>query len=503
MSIRRHNPMSSKPRLRRGARCLLVSGLAIAGLLQAEEMGTRGPPSLHGRIGVPHADAGAGPVSLLFANPSGVAETIHNSGAVDTSNEFFQVLGTNGRTCETCHQARAGWSVTPASVQARFDATDGTDPIFRTNDGSNSPHADVATVEERRRAFSLLLTKGLIRIGLPIPSEAEFELTGASDPYGFASTAELSLFRRPLPATNLSQFDTVMWDGRETFEDAGSTDCIVGTATCFASHAFNLADQANGATVGHAQAAQPLTLAQRTSIVAFELGLATAQRYDANAHNLAADGARGGALALAAQPFYFGINDFAYGDYRRATTFDAVAFTLFGAWNTGAPAQDISATAVARRAIARGEALFNSRPFTVEGVAGFNDRIGVSAIQGTCSVCHNAPNSGSTSLPTTMDIGISAAARRTPDVPLYTLRNRITGETLSTTDPGRGLVTGRWDDVGKFKVPSLRALAARAPYFHDGSADDLAAVVAFYDQRFRMHLSADEASDLVAFLRAL
>jgi len=102
-----------------------------------------------------------------------------------------------------------------------------------------------------------------------------------------------------------------------------------------------------------------------------------------------------------------------------------------------------------------------------------------------------------------MDIGVSAAARRTPDVPLYTLRNRITGETLSTTDPGRGLVTGRWDDVGRFKVPSLRALAARAPYFHDGSADDLAAVVAFYDQRFRMHLSADEASDLVAFLRAL
>jgi len=466
-------------------------------------MGTRGPASFRSRIGVPHADAGAGPVSLMFGNPSGVAETIHSTGAVDTTNEFFQVLGTNGRSCETCHQARDGWSVTPASVQARFDATDGTDPIFRTNDGSNSPHADVTTLDARRRAFSLLLTKGLIRVGLPVPPGAEFELASIGDPYGFATAAELSLFRRPLPATNLSQFDTVMWDGRETFEDAGSADCIVGTAICFASHAFNLADQANGATVGHAQAAQPLTSAQRNSIVAFELGLATAQRYDATAHNLAADGARGGAFTLAAQPFYFGINDFAYGDYRRATAFDAAAFTLFEAWSKGAPAQDTSATVTARRAIARGEALFNSRQFAVEGVAGFNDRIGVAVIQGTCSVCHNAPNSGSASLPTTMDIGVSAAARRTPDVPLYTLRNRITGETLSTTDPGRGLVTGRWDDVGRFKVPSLRALAARAPYFHDGSADDLAAVVAFYDQRFRMHLSADEASDLVAFLRAL
>ncbi len=145
---------------------------------------------------------------LLFANPSGVAETIHSSGAIDTSNGFFQVLGANGRSCDTCHQASDGWSVTPSSVQARFDASAGTDPIFRTNDGSNSPHADVATLDARRRAFGLLLSKGLIRIGLPVPADAEFELAEVDDPYGFASAAELSLFRRPLPATNLSQLDT-------------------------------------------------------------------------------------------------------------------------------------------------------------------------------------------------------------------------------------------------------------------------------------------------------
>jgi len=102
-----------------------------------------------------------------------------------------------------------------------------------------------------------------------------------------------------------------------------------------------------------------------------------------------------------------------------------------------------------------------------------------------------------------MDIGVAAGTRRARDVPLYTLRNKSTGERIAVTDPGRALISGRWDDVGKFKVPSLRALAARPPYFHDGSAADLAAVVEFYDKRFRIHFTADEAADLVAFLNAL
>ena len=80
---------------------------------------------------------------------------------------------------------------------------------------------------------------------------------------------------------------------------------------------------------------------------------------------------------------------------------------------------------------------------------------------------------------------------------------RTTGELIRTTDPGRALVTGRWRDISKFKGPILRGLSARAPYFHNGFAADLSAVVDFYDSRFDMHLTAGEKSDLVAFLRAL
>jgi len=74
---------------------------------------------------------------------------------------------------------------------------------------------------------------------------------------------------------------------------------------------------------------------------------------------------------------------------------------------------------------------------------------------------------------------------------------------LRTTDPGRALITGRWHDIGRFKGPTLRALAARAPYFHNGSADGLKDVVRFYDERFGIGFSEQEKEDLVAFLKAL
>ena len=65
------------------------------------------------------------------------------------------------------------------------------------------------------------------------------------------------------------------------------------------------------------------------------------------------------------------------------------------------------------------------------------------------------------------------------------------------------MVTGRWADIGKFKGPVLRALAARAPFFHNGSAATLEEVVEVYETRFHLGLSAQEKADLAAFLRSL
>ena len=83
------------------------------------------------------------------------------------------------------------------------------------------------------------------------------------------------------------------------------------------------------------------------------------------------------------------------------------------------------------------------------------------------------------------------------------VRNTASGETVQATDPGRAMFTGRWADIGKFKGPILRGLAARARYFHNGSAATIADVVAFYDTRFHIGLTPQEMADLVAFLGSL
>jgi cytochrome c peroxidase len=121
----------------------------------------------------------------------------------------------------------------------------------------------------------------------------------------------------------------------------------------------------------------------------------------------------------------------------------------------------------------------------------------------SCRVCHNSSNNGTNINNTLFDIRTSSAEARTPDLPLYTFRNRTTGEILQLTDAGQGNITGRWDDLGLFKTPTLRGLAARAPYFHNGIAATLEDVVRHYEKHFGFIFTDEERADLVAFLNAL
>jgi len=87
---------------------------------------------------------------------------------------------------------------------------------------------------------------------------------------------------------------------------------------------------------------------------------------------------------------------------------------------------------------------------------------------------------------------------------LYTRRHTLPPfETIQTTDPGRAMITGKWKDIGRFKGPVLRALAARAPYFHNGVAANLQQVVDFYNKRFQIGLSQQQMQDLINFLQTL
>lgn len=442
------------------------------------------------------------PLSLIGINRHGADRTHSSTGFIDFGNAFFKQFGTNDRTCATCHVPTEGWTITPEGVRDRFEKTKGLDPLFRLVDGANSPLEDISTVQKRHQAYSMLLKKANIRVGIGIPMDAEFELDAVDDPYGFASATELSLFRRPMPTTNLKFISAVMWEGRETTLDSNSSNCIYGTAICFSPVSFDLATQANHATLGHAEGLAHLTQAEREEIVAFEMGLFTAQEYDNHAGKLSSNGANGGPKRLITQTYYFGINDTLAGDYRTRAPFDPKVMSLYDAWGRNSSRLSNNRRK-ARAAIARGEVLFNTKPIRISGVKGINDDLGVNTLPGTCTTCHNTPNSGNHSIPMPLDIGISDASRRTPDMPLYTLRNKVTGKTIQTTDPGRALITGKWKDIGRFKGPVLRALASRPPYFHDGSAKDLSAVVNFYNNRFGIGLSEQEKADLIVFLASL
>lgn len=414
-------------------------------------------------------------------NDAGRAQTATSAGAVDTSNPFFQSLGTNGRTCNSCHEAETGWTITPERLQARFEATGGLDPVFVRLDGADSPTAANGSVNERRAASKNLLTRGTLRVGLPRTRPAptwDIDIEILNDPRNTnaltATNNQVSFFRRPIPTTNLRFTAAINWDGRNTPDLTNMRPGLLA--------------QSNGATTGHAQGAA-LPDATRAAIVDFELGLVTAQVKHEEAGPLDANGGKGGPELLLTQPFAINANS--------GPDFNRKVFDLYDAWdrdgehgNKDKGEKDNHGNGD-RSDVAAGQRIFNEKTFGPN-----NDR--------TCSGCHNAPNVGSSTRFAFFDVGVSAAARWNGDVPLYRVRQRSNpANTIDTTDPGRAMITGAFADVNKFKVPGLRGLAARAPYFHDGSARSVADVVRHYESQFHIAFEDDEKEQLVAFLESL
>ena len=238
---------------------------------------------------------------------------------------------------------------------------------------------------------------------------------------------------------------TINWDGGNT------TGPII--------HA-SLINQA-GRNVTGAQQGLPAPPEVLEDIVNFQESLFSAQIIMPGVGRLDSDGAYGGAEALSNM------------------TKQAGRFDLFDAWENNENPR--------RAQIARGQALFN------------NPNSG----GGRCGGCHSSANNGTNINNVLFDIRVASAEARTPDLPLYTFRNKTTGETRQLTDAGRGQVTGLWNDLGRFKTPTIRALAARAPYFHNGTAATLDDVVRHYERHLGFVFTDQERADLVAFLTAL
>src|SRR5215510_5371521 len=386
------------------------------------------------------------PNNKPIENPEGFAATYSTQGFVDLTGEYFQAQGTNGRSCASCHTPEDVWSITPGTLQRLFDETDGTHPVFNALD-ANNPALDLSTVEARREAFSMMLTRGVFRRGGGLAVNREWDIIAVDDPHRFADVTRLVEWRRVMPTINFHVGSaTVNWDGGNSVGD----DLRAG-----------LVNQATRNVTG-AQQGQPAPAEVIGNIVDFESSLFTAQLIAPGVGRLDAAGARGGPEALS--------------NMSKA----AGRFDLFDAWaGHGNP----------RRAqIARGQELFNNK----------------TSLSGrTCNGCHNSANNGTNINNLLFDIRTASAEARTPDLPLYTFRNRTTGETRQLTDAGRGNITGLWNDLGRFKTPTLRALSARAPYFHNGIASTIEDVVRHYETHLGFVFTCEERADLVAFLKAL
>jgi cytochrome c peroxidase len=389
-------------------------------------------------------DAQQLPNNLPHPNPGGKAATFSTQGHVDLTGEFFQAQGTNGRSCASCHIAEDAWSINPGTLQDLFDQTGGTHPVFNLLD-ANNPNMDVSTPEARLAAYSMMLSRGVFRRGgVPRPN-SEWELIAVEDPHGFANLNRLVHWRRVMPTINFAQGSlTVNWDGGNS-----GVDLISGLNTQAARN------------ITGAQQGPPAPPEVIDDIVNFERSLSTAQLIVPGVGRLDSDGAKGGPEELSNM-------DKAQG-----------RFDLFDAW--------VGHSNPRRAQIARGQEIFNS--------TNANGR--------SCNGCHNSANNGTNINNTLFDVRVASAEARTPDLPLYTFRNRTTGETRQLTDAGRGNITGLWNDLGRFKTPTLRALAARAPYFHNGIAPTLTDVVLHYERHLGFVFTDQERADLVAFLNAL
>src|SRR5260370_2019962 len=252
------------------------------------------------------------PNGVFFPNPGGASQTYSTAGGgIDLTGPFFQSVGTNGRSCGTCHQPSDGMSISAADVQQRFVQTRGKDPIFRPVDGSNCNHnIDVSTFDGMSAAYSLLRTRGLIRIAIAVPANADYRVVGVNNPYGCNESDVISMYRRPLPSTNLRFLSTVMFDGRESSPLMGTQKITyVLPPHNLDNLLFDLAHQSVDATINHAQGdgTRP-TPAEQQQIVNFEMALFTAQTIGNYAGRLDAHGASGGPIALATQPFFLSFN---------------------------------------------------------------------------------------------------------------------------------------------------------------------------------------------------
>jgi cytochrome c peroxidase len=301
----------------------------------------------------------------------GTASTNRFNGG--STNGFFVPLGTNGRTCVTCHVADDAYTISPGTVK-KVARKNFRDPLFNSFDGGSDCPPPVSTQLPDARNSTMLLENALIREQIGIPSGANFSLVTATNPKNCqippgspAISGKLVLFRRPLPSTNLFFLSDVRWDGRETVLPITTGPNFTNIEPLV----FDVSSQANHASIAHELSPSILGTQELADIVEFERNLFTAQLSIEPLNDLGDRGGPGYIAKKVAPGFFIGQND------PLGKDFSSKVFTLFAAWEPKSGDRDADARAhppltELQKAIGEGEKIFNTRTFTIANVQGLN-----------------------------------------------------------------------------------------------------------------------------------
>lgn len=395
-------------------------------------------------------------------------------------------LGGNGRSCADCHMPSEGFQLSPMAARARFDALrekleqnkNADDPLFRPVDAD-----DFRINGENAIDFSNLLDNGLVRVTMPLPLNVKLIDPATGQP---SEETSVDLWRAVMPVLNVAITgpDGVLpiWppgaprppimgqDPNGPNRQGGyQHDARFGT----------LQEQARGALFAHAQVSVEPPQRMLDDLAAFQQTLFSSPQVEVLAD----------AILSSSTPF---------------------------------PDPDPELNELEQQ----GKVIFNR----------------------ACAQCHGGTTHPSGSTPETSFVRPivryhniqTACPRPTTDgylpCPERLARNarryRITlangtFQFVTTSDPGRLLLTGQPADLGVMDITQLRGISRTAPYFHNNSAATLEEVIDHYAAFFarvarlnpapnlppilssnglvvdRGFINADEREALLAYLRKL
>ncbi|MGI1677389.1 MAG: hypothetical protein K6L75_01535 [Cellvibrionaceae bacterium] len=469
------------------------------------------------------------PSVLSYPNATGIVTTIYEGETLQTKDHpFFSAIGTNGRACVTCHQPADGMSLKAETAKKRWLETNGTDPLFAAIDGSDCPNLP----QDKESSHSLLINHGLFRIFRPWPPlpvngveiEPQFDIEVVRDPSGCNTHSEhglkskdpmISVYRRPRPATNLKYITSVGFpfepkNGLPLPIDPLTGEAVSGNITAD-SRVWTLREQAIDALKSHMEFSGEIDEAVVKKIIDFETQIFTAQSFDFKAGDLTDAGANGGPdfLAKAAEGVLnSGTRLPMWDEYESWLVYLEKDYEEVKVDMPSLTNEQFEF----RQSIARGVNFFRDVTFLVKDNAGITDMGFGNPVRNDCNFCHNMTRSGMDVAPGQVDLGTTNLpfADPAPHLPMFKLTckegytpHAHLGKTVFTSDPGFALTTGRCKDIGKITIQSMRGLAARAPYFSNGSADTVRDIVDYYVRRYNLTITEQDKVDLTNLMSVL